>query len=100
MESYSAPTGLSSRAALGVVQGRLGPRYRNLYRCGMKTTLDIDDRLLADAKALAAQQRSSLTRLIEEGLRMRLRSAGRSRPPGEEVRRGVGVLLPKVKKRR
>jgi len=25
----------------------------------MKTTLDIDDRLLADAKVLAAQQRSS-----------------------------------------
>jgi hypothetical protein len=34
----------------------------------MKTTLNINDQLLADAKALAAQQRTSLTRLIEEGL--------------------------------
>lgn len=40
----------------------------------MKTTLDINDTLLANAKALAAQQRSSLTRLIEEGLQLRLRS--------------------------
>jgi hypothetical protein len=34
----------------------------------MKTTLDLDDTLLARARALAARQRSSLTRLIEEGL--------------------------------
>ena len=40
----------------------------------MKTTLDLNDRLLADAKALAAQQRTSLTRLIEEGLQLRLRA--------------------------
>ena len=33
----------------------------------MKTTLDLNDQLLADAKALAAHQRTSLTRLIEEG---------------------------------
>jgi hypothetical protein len=30
--------------------------------------------LLANAKALAAQQRTSLTRLIEEGLQLRLRA--------------------------
>ena len=41
----------------------------------MKTTLDIDDSLLANAKALAVRQRTSLTRLIEEGLQLRLRSA-------------------------
>ena len=41
----------------------------------MKTTLNIDDQLLANAKVLAVQQRTSLTRLIEEGLQMRLRSA-------------------------
>jgi 3-methyladenine DNA glycosylase AlkC len=41
----------------------------------MKTTLDINDSLLANAKALAAQQRTSLTRLIEEGLQLRLRSS-------------------------
>jgi Family of unknown function (DUF6364) len=40
----------------------------------MKTTLDINDQLLANAKALAAQQRTSLTRLIEEGLQLRLRA--------------------------
>jgi hypothetical protein len=41
----------------------------------MKTTLDINDALLADAKSLAAQQRTTLTRLIEEGLQLRLRSS-------------------------
>jgi hypothetical protein len=40
----------------------------------MKTTLDLNDQLLATAKALAAQQRTSLTRLIEEGLQLRLRA--------------------------
>lgn len=39
----------------------------------MKTTLNIDDRLLAQAKAVAAKERSTLTRLIEEGLALRLR---------------------------
>ncbi len=41
----------------------------------MKTTLNIHDNLLVEAKALAARQKSTLTRLIEEGLRMRLRAA-------------------------
>ena len=41
----------------------------------MKTTLDINDALLANAKALAARQQRSLTRLIEEGLQLRLRSS-------------------------
>ena len=39
----------------------------------MKTTLNLNDQLLATAKAMAAQQRTGLTRLIEEGLRLRLR---------------------------
>ena len=47
--------------------------YRNLYDYQMKTTLNLSDKLLADAKSLAAQQRTSLTRLIEEGLMWRLR---------------------------
>lgn len=42
----------------------------------MKTTLDIDDELLVRAKALAARERKSLTALIEEGLRLRLRARG------------------------
>lgn len=41
----------------------------------MKTTLDINDSLLATAKAIAAQQRTTLTRLIEEGLQLRLRAS-------------------------
>lgn len=45
----------------------------------MKTTLDIDDELLVRAKALAARERKSLTALIEEGLRLRLRAR---RPAG------------------
>jgi hypothetical protein len=48
----------------------------------MKTTLDINDSLLASAKALAARQRTSLTRLIEEGLQLRLRSARPSAKAG------------------
>jgi len=39
----------------------------------MRTTLDINDQLLTEAKALAARERTTLTRLIEEGLRLRLR---------------------------
>ncbi len=57
----------------------------------MKTTLDIDDRLLTQAKAEAAKQRKSLTRLIEEGLALRLR-------PGRDKRsRAINVTLPVFK---
>ncbi len=51
----------------------------------MKTTLDLNDQLLASAKALAAQQRTSLTRLIEEGLQLRLR-ASTAEPPSTRKR--------------
>ncbi len=55
----------------------------------MKTTLDINDQLLANAKVLAARQRTSLTRLIEEGLQLRLRgAAGLAKAP----RRRIPVL--------
>lgn len=49
----------------------------------MKTTLDINDELLIRAKAVSARERKSLTALIEEGLRLRLRrrSPGSSGPP-------------------
>ena len=71
-------------------------RYRYLYHYRMKTTLNLNDQLLADAKALAAQQRTSLTRLIEEGLQLRLRAKAvsakraRSRLP---VFKGHGGLV-------
>jgi hypothetical protein len=41
----------------------------------MRTTLDIDDGLLMQAKSLAASEHTSLTRLIEESLSLRLRVA-------------------------
>ena len=61
----------------------------------MKTTLDIDDRLLANARVLAAQQRTTLTRLIEEGLQWRLRaeSAVGHKPPRLPVLKGRGGLV-------
>jgi len=39
----------------------------------MKTTLDLREDLLAEANALAARERTTLTRLVEEGLSLRLR---------------------------
>ena len=66
----------------------------------MKTTLDIDDVLLRNAKVLAAQQGSSLTRLIEDGLRLRLaaqREAGKgARALKLPVSRGKGGMLPGI----
>lgn len=49
----------------------------------MKTTLEINSSLLQSAKAFAAQQRTSLTRLIEEGLQLRLRATDASLSGGE-----------------
>lgn len=62
----------------------------------MKTTLDLNDQLVADAKALAAQQRTTLTRLVEEGLQLRLRAKPRSAKPGRvrlPVFKGRGGLV-------
>ncbi|MDP3134645.1 MAG: DUF2191 domain-containing protein [Burkholderiaceae bacterium] len=41
----------------------------------MKTTSNLNDALLQTAKAVTARQRIGLTRLLEEGLQMRLRAA-------------------------
>jgi hypothetical protein len=62
----------------------------------MKTTVDLNDQLLADAKALAAQQRTSLTRLIEEGLQLRLQAkmdSAKRRPVRLPVFKGRGGLV-------
>ncbi len=62
----------------------------------MKTTLDINDTLLANAKALAARKRTSLTRLIEEGLQLRLRSSRGATKAGQRkisVFKGRGGLV-------
>jgi Family of unknown function (DUF6364) len=61
----------------------------------MKTTLNINDRLLAEAKSMAARQQTSLTRLIEEGLQLRLRTPARRMPtasPKLPVIKGRGGL--------
>jgi hypothetical protein len=59
----------------------------------MKTTLDIHDALLIEAKATAARQRLSLTRLIEEGLRMRLCAA---QAASVKPRRAMPVCAPQA----
>ncbi|MBC7726688.1 MAG: hypothetical protein H7242_03600 [Microbacteriaceae bacterium] len=61
----------------------------------MKTPLNIDDDLLARAKAQAAIKRKSLTRLIGEGHSRRSRKAGRDQRgerPGIPVFRGGAGL--------
>ena len=61
----------------------------------MKTTLDLNDTLLAEAKALAARERTSLTRLIEEGLHWRLRAREiRATAVKIPVYPGLGGLAP------
>ncbi|MBI2799094.1 MAG: DUF2191 domain-containing protein [Gammaproteobacteria bacterium] len=62
----------------------------------MKTTLNLSDSLLAEAKALAARQRTSLTRVIEEGLQLRLRThktGAKSARVQVPVFRGKGGLV-------
>jgi hypothetical protein len=62
----------------------------------MKTTLDLDDHLLTKAKAFAAHEKKSLTRLIEEGLSLRLRKpayAQTGAKPILPVYRGQGGLV-------
>ncbi len=71
-------------------------QYRFLYIERMKTTLDIDDDLLARAKAQSVRERKSVTRLIEEGLRLRLRTdKGRIRRarPALAIHRGKGGVI-------
>lgn len=67
----------------------------------MRTTLDIDDNLLLQTKSLAASTHTSLTRLIEEGLSLRLRAerlpARRRAPPSLPVYAGRGGLQPSIR---
>ena len=68
----------------------------------MKTTLNLDDLLLQRAKALAAKHKTSLTRLIEEGLQLRLRTATmgakamRVAAPKIPVFKGKGGMRPGI----
>jgi hypothetical protein len=65
----------------------------------MRTTLDLNETLLAQARVRAAQERTTLTRLIEEGLALRLRPPA-SHPPDRhvdlQVYAGQGGLAPAV----
>ena len=47
----------------------------------MKTTLDLRDDLVSKAKQQAAKEKISLTRMIEEGLTLRLRRGKTRRGP-------------------
>ena len=64
----------------------------------MRTTVRLDDRLLADAKRYAAQSGRTLTSLIDEGLREVLArgAASRQAAPVELSTGGSGGLKPGV----
>ena len=47
----------------------------------MKTTLNLDDQVLRQAKARAAQNGMTLTKFVEDALRTRLKAAGNSDEP-------------------
>ena len=46
----------------------------------MKTTVDLPDRLLEDAKEMASKQKTTIRALLEEGLRAVLKARSRPRP--------------------
>jgi hypothetical protein len=66
----------------------------------VRTTLNLNNDLLAKAKAFAAREHLTLTRLIEEGLALRLRQAAKasesSRSLPLPVHHGRGGLTPAV----
>jgi hypothetical protein len=67
----------------------------------MRTTLDIDDGLLIQAKSFAAKAHTSLTRVIEESLSLRLRAAQTTthakKRPVLAVYAGRGGLQPLIR---
>lgn len=74
-------------------------RYLHDWRL-VRTTLNLNNDLLAEAKALAAREHLSLTRLIGEGLALRLRQTAKatsaSLPLPLPVYRGQGGLTAAV----
>jgi hypothetical protein len=67
----------------------------------MRTTVSLPDHLYVDARRLAAERKTSLTALLEEGLRMLLGEARKQQPPtqdddlplirGPKLRRGIDL---------
>lgn len=51
----------------------------------MRTTLDINDRLLKEAKGYAASRGQSLKAVVEEALRQRLQTRMGKRPPASII---------------
>ena len=67
----------------------------------MRTTLNIDDELLVRAKSRAALERTTLTKIIEQGLALRLREPDREEH-NQEIQlppplHGMGGMNPKIK---
>jgi hypothetical protein len=54
-----------------------------LSHMAVKTTLNIDERLLTRAKALALRERTTLTAIVEQALRARLAPRPKSGSPSE-----------------
>lgn len=52
----------------------------------MRTTINIDDQLLAEAKQLAQHSGKTLTAVIEDALRERLTRRGRTEQPDDTFR--------------
>lgn len=64
----------------------------------MRTTVRLDERLLREAKALAARERRTLTAVIDDALRQFLarRSGPGKRTPVKLITSGTGGLRPGV----
>ena len=59
----------------------------------MKTTLDLDDELLAEAKAVAARRRTTLKAIVEHALRREIQPAEPENPdPGKYEVGPFGIL--------
>ena len=62
----------------------------------MRTTLDLDDAVLREAKKRAAEEGRTLTRLIEEAVRDHLAAPARGEPFRLELLTKRGRLVPGV----
>ena len=62
----------------------------------MKTTLNLSDRILQEAKGRAAQQGITLTKFVEDALRAKLMAADRAKPFKLKMRTVSGNRPPNV----
>jgi len=73
------------------------PYTGGITDAGMKTTLNLNDQLLRQAKQRAARDGITLTRFVEDALRARLAGTGRRRPPFRlQLETVTGVAPPNV----